>query len=220
MKKTLLLKAEVRQNVGSKAAAKVRTVGKIPATVYGHGEKPLSITLNAHDVAEGLHHGSRVVEVQVGSKKATMLFKDLQYDYLGKNIIHADLIRVDAAEMVKVSVPIEAKGTAQGTHEGGIVEEHVDSLEIECRVTDIPETIAVSVKELTVGNNIHAGEVELPEGMKLISDPNLLLFTCHLVAAAKSTEEMEEEIPVTPEVIGQPEQEPEAAKEAAKEAKE
>lgn len=203
MAKTLVLKAEVRENVGSRWAARVRKAGKIPATVYGHGKKPLSIMLDAHDVVEGLHHGARVVDVQVGRKKETMLFKDLQYDHLGKNVIHVDFMRVTATEMIKVSVPIEIKGIAQGTHEGGIIEEHADALEVECKVTDIPETIVVLVKDVGVGDNIHAGEIELPAGMKLVSDPELLLITCHLVAAAKTTEQLEEEVPAAPEVIGE-----------------
>ena len=203
MAKTLVLKAEVRENTGSKEAEKLRKQGKIPAIVYGHKQEPLAISLNSHSFVEGLHHGHRVMDIDVGSKKETIMVKDIQYDHLGKDIIHIDLIRVDVTEKVKVKVPFELKGTAKGTHESGIIEEHADRLEVECQVTDIPETIVVSVKEVGVGDNIHAGEVELPPGIKLVSDPETLLVTCHLVAAAKTTEEIEEEVPVAPEVIGE-----------------
>jgi len=203
MEKALLLKAEIRERVGSKAAEKVRKNGRIPAVVYGHKKKPVAISLDAHNLIEGLHHGHRLVEVQIGKAKETMIFKDLQYDYLGKDIIHVDLMRVDVAETVKVMVPIELKGTAKGTHEGGVLQEHTDHLEIQCRVTDIPETIVVWVKEIGVGDTLHAGDVELPDGVKLVSDPSTLLLTCSLVAAAKSTEELEEQVPASPEVIGE-----------------
>lgn len=206
MGKTLLLKAEVREETGSKSAERLRKQGRIPAIVYGHKKEPMAITLNVHDVTEGLHHGHRVVDVQMSGRKETMMFKDLQYDYLGKNIIHADLVRVDVTEMVCVTVPIELKGTAAGTHNGGIIEEHTDKLEIECRVNDIPEMIVVSVKEVDVGDNLHAGDIELPSGIKLISAPDTLLVTCHLVAAAKTTEQMEEEMPIAPKVIGEEEE--------------
>lgn len=204
MKKTLLLKAEIREHTGSKTVRKVREQGRIPAIVYGHKKEPAAISLDAHNFVEGLHHGHRLMDVQIGNKKEKTIVKELQYDHLGKNIIHVDLIRVDVSETVKVTVPIELKGTAAGTHEGGIIEEQTDHLEIECRVTDIPETIAVSVKDVHVGGTLHAGEIELPDGITLSSSPDTLLVTCHLVAAAKTTEEVEEEMPVTPEVIGEP----------------
>jgi large subunit ribosomal protein L25 len=201
MEKALLLKAEIREHTGSKSAARVRKGGRIPAIVYGHKEEAIAVTLDAHELVEGLRHGHRLMDVQIGRKKQKTIIKDVQYDHLGKNVIHVDLMRVDVTETVRVPVPIELKGTAKGTQEGGIIEEHTDHLEIECKVTDIPETIIVSVKEIDVGDNIHAGDVQLPEGVKLISDPQTLLITCSLVAAAKSTEELEEEVPVAPEVI-------------------
>lgn len=214
MEKTLLLKAEIRTNTGSRDAAKVRKQGRIPAVVYGHKQEPVPISLDAHNLVEGLHHGHRVVDVQIGKKKETMIFKDLQYDYLGKDIIHVDLMRVNVTETVKVTVPIELKGKAKDAHEGGIIGEHADHLEIECKVTDIPEIISVSVKNIGVGDTLHAGDVELPEGVKLVSEPETLLVTCSLVAAVKSTEELEEQMPAAPEIIGEAKETEEESKEA------
>jgi large subunit ribosomal protein L25 len=217
MGKTLLLKAEIREQTGSKAVQKVRKQGRIPAIVYGHNQEPVAISLDAHNFVERLHHGQRLMDVQIGKKKEKIIVKDLQYDYLGKDIIHADLMRVSVTEMVKVTVPIELKGTAKGTHEGGIIEEHADHLEIECRATDIPETIVVWVKEVSVGDALHAGDIELPDGVKLLSSPETLVVTCHLVAAAKTTEEVEEEMPVAPEVISEAKEAEEEEKETTKE---
>ena len=211
----LLLKAELREHTGSKAVRKIRQKGRIPAIVYGHKQEPVAISLDAHDFVEGLHHGHRLMDIQVGRKKQKMIVKELQYDYLGKNIIHADLMRVDVTESIHVTVPIELKGTAAGSHEGGIVEGHADHLEIECRATDIPETIVISVKELHVGEALHAGDIELPSGVKLVSSPEMLLVTCHLVAAAKTTEEVEEEMPAAPEVITEVKEETEETPEAS-----
>jgi large subunit ribosomal protein L25 len=207
MDKTLLLEAQVREHTGSKAAARIRKQGQLPAIVYGHKQEPVAIALDAHEFAEGLHHGHRLVDVKIDGKTQKMIVKDLQYDYLGRDIVHADLMRVDATETVRVTVPIELKGTAQGTHEGGIVEEHADHIEIECQVTNMPETILVSVKELGVGESIHAGEITLPDGVTLVSSPETLLVACHIVAAAKTTDELEEEAPTAPEVIGEKKEE-------------
>lgn len=216
MAKTLVLKAEIRERTGSKDAVRLRRAGRIPVIVYGHKKEPVAISVNEHAFVEGLHQGNRLMDVQIGSKKEKTIVKDVQYDHLGKDIVHADLMRVDVREMVKVGVPIELKGTAKGTHEGGIIEEHVDHLEIECRVTDIPESIVVSVKEIGVGDALHAGDIELGKGIKLVSSPDTLLATCHLVAAAKTTEELEEEAPVAPEVITEAKPEGEGSEEEAK----
>ena len=207
MEKALLLKAEVREKLGKKNTKQLRKEGKIPATVYGHKKEPASLFLNAHDTNVGLHHGGRILELQIGKKKETVIFKNLQYDYLGEEIIHVDFMRVDAGEVIKVKIPIEIKGKAKGTLGGGIVEEHLDKLEIECRVTDIPDSIEISVKDLDVGDSIHAGDVELDKGMKLITSKDVLLITCHLVAAAKSAEEAEGEEIAQPEVIGEKKEE-------------
>jgi large subunit ribosomal protein L25 len=213
MEKSLLLKAEIREQTGSGHAAAVRKQGRIPAVVYGHKEESVAVSLDAHNLVEGLHHGHRVMDVQIGKKKEKMIVKELQYDHLGRDIIHVDLMRVDVTETIRVSVPIELKGVARGTHEGGVIEVHTDRLEIECKVTDIPDSIAVSVKEIGLGDTLHASDVELPSEVKLISAPSTLLVTCGLVAAAKSTEELEAEMPAAPEVIGE-------VKEAEEEAEE
>jgi len=179
----------------------VRTQGRIPAVVYGHKQEPQAISVDEHDFVEGLHHGHRLMDIQVGKKKEKMIVKDIQYDHLGRKIIHVDLMRVDMKETLKVTVPIELKGTAAGTHEGGIIEEHADKLEIECKVSEMPETLVVSVKDVHLGDALHAGDIEMPDGVKLASPADTLLVTCHLVAAAKTTEELEEEAPTAPEVI-------------------
>ena len=203
MRKTLLLKAEIREHTGSKTVQKVRQQSRIPAIVYGHKQAPVAISLDAHNFVEGLHHGHRLIDVEIGKKKEKMIVKDLQYDHLGRNILHADLMRVNITEMVKVTVPIELKSAARGTHEGGIIEEQADHLEIECRVSDIPETIVVSVKDVGVGESLRARDIPLPDGVKLAGSPETLVVTCHLVAAAKTAEQAEEEMPAAPEVIGE-----------------
>jgi len=201
MEKTLQLEAQVRRGSGSREATRLRQQGRVPAIVYGHQKDPVAISLDAHDLVEGLHHGQRLIDLNFDGKTEKTLIKDLQYDHLGKSVIHVDLIRVSVTDTVKVAVPIELKGTAKGSHEGGIVEAHADHVEVECLVTAIPHVIGVSIKEMGVGESIHAGDVALPEGVKLTSSPELLLATCHVVVEAKTTEEVEEETPAAPEVI-------------------
>jgi len=205
MEKAVCLKVDIRKQTGSRAAAKVREQGRIPAILYGHKQEPVAISLDAHDLIEGLHHGHRLMDLQINKKLQKAIVKDLQYDYLGKEVIHVDLVRVDVTEIVTVTVPVELRGAARGAEHGGIIEEHADHLEVECKVTDIPESIVVPVKEVEVGNVLHARDIELPDGVKLASDPDTLIVTCSLVAAAKTTEQLEEEAPIAPEVIGEAE---------------
>ncbi len=201
MDKTLALQAELRERIGSKAAAAVRKQGRIPCIVYGHKEDPVAITLDGHDFVEGVHHGHRLMDITINGATEKMLIKELQYDYLGRNIVHVDLMRVDVTEMIEVTVPVELKGTAKGIQEGGIVESHADQLEIECLAIQIPESIVVSIKDLDVDQSIKAGDVKLPEGVKLITPPETLVVSCHVVAEVKTTEQLEAEAPTVPEVI-------------------
>jgi len=212
MAKTLVLKAQKREQTGSKFAVKVRSQGRIPAIVYGHRKEPETISLDTHNFIEGIHHGHRLFNVQLGRKKETMLVKDIQYDHLGREVIHVDLMRVKVTETVKVTVPIEVKGVAKGTHAGGIIVEHLNRLEVECRVTDIPENILVSVKELDIGDSLHVGDLELPEGVKLLTDTSTLVVACSEVAAM-AAEEVEEEAATAPEVIGEVTEEEEPSEE-------
>jgi large subunit ribosomal protein L25 len=214
MAKAFSLKAETREHTGSKSAARVRKEGRIPAIVYGHQEEATAVSLDAHDFVEGLHHGHRVLDVQLGRKKEKVMVKDVQYDHLGKQVLHADLMRVDVTERVRVTVPIELKGVAKGTHEGGIINEQMDRVEVECVVTEIPESIAVNIKEVEVGDAIHARDIALPEGVTLVTEPETVILTCSLVAAAKTTEELEAEAPIAPEVIGEVKEEGEGAEES------
>ena len=204
MEKRLLMEAEVREKTGTKVAARLRKNGRLPATVYGHKQTPESIALDAHQFELAVHHGHRVMDVKLEGKTETLMVKDLQYDYLGRDIIHADFMRVDITEKVKVSVPVELKGAAKGLSEGGMIEEHADSLEVECLVTNLPESIVVSVKNVGVGESLHAGDIELPDGVTLVSSTDTLIVTCPMKAAAVSAEDEEEEGedgPSAPEVI-------------------
>ncbi len=189
MSDTFVLKSEVRKAVGTKSSASARSQGKLPAVIYGHKQDSVSVLLDSHEFIEALHHGHRIFELDLGGKKEQTLLKDIQYDNLGKNVIHADLVRVDLTETVQVEVPIEHKGTAVGTTHGGMIDEHLTQLEVECVVTNIPETIPVSIKNLDIDQTIHAGDIELPPGVKLITPAEALILSCYEAAVAPEEEE-------------------------------
>ncbi len=201
MIEALSLQAERREHTGSQGAAAIRRQGRIPAIVYGHKQEPIAISLNAHDFVEGLHHGHRLLEVTIAGNTEKMIVKELQYDHLGRTILHADLMRVDVTERIKMDISLELKGVPKGTQEGGVLESHMDHLEVECLAIDIPESFTVSVKELDVGQSLYARDVKLPDGVRLITQPDLIVATCRVLQEAKTTEQIEAETPVAPEVI-------------------
>lgn len=211
MSDTATLKAQVRQESGSKVAARLRQQGQLPAVVYGHKQDPVSLTLATREFLEALHHGHRLFNVDLGGRKETLLVKDVQYDHLGKDMIHADFMRVNLSERVTVQVGVELRGTAKGAQEGGIVDDVLNHIEIECKVSDIPEVLVVNIKDLGLGESIHASQIELPEGAALITDPDAVIAVCHEAKAAMAAEELEGEAGVEgsgePEVITEKKQE-------------
>lgn len=203
MAEVMTLEAEIREQRGSKAMRRIRhpKIGKLPAVVYGHGQESVCLSLNAHDFVEALHSGHRIFEVNLPGGAQTLLVKDLQYDHLGKQVIHVDLMRVDLSERVTVTVPLDLRGTAKGTHEGGIVDQMLDHLEIECRVTEIPNVLVVSIKDLGLDEMIHARDVALPAGVVLKTNPEALICLCHLPKAKEAEEAAAAEGLQEPEVI-------------------
>jgi large subunit ribosomal protein L25 len=201
---TVLLKAETRKELGSKHAEKLRKEGKLPVIIYGHKQEPVALTLNLHDFTEAMHHGQRLLDIETDGKSEKLLVKDLQYDYLGKKIIHADMVRVSLTEKIKITIPLEFKGVSAGSHQGDLLDEHLDHLEIECTVTQLPGFIEVSVRDLDIGDNLHARDIELAPGITLVTDPEALIVACHLpvVKEVAEVEELEEAEETTePEVI-------------------
>jgi large subunit ribosomal protein L25 len=130
-----------------------------------------------------------------------VLVKEVQYDHLGLELIHVDFARVSLDEKVEVTVPITLKGTPKGEEEGGVLQQMLNELEVECLVTDIPDAITVNVSEMKVDDALHISDLKLPPGVRALQDPEVI------VAAVKVIEEDEaaptpEAESAEPEVIG------------------
>lgn len=202
---TPVIQATRRERLGSRYSRRLREQGSLPAIVYGHGIDPAPIALNAKEALEYFHRGWKVFELEVEGGKETVLLKDVQFDYLGSNIVHADFARVDLNERVETHVPIHLVGDAKGLKESGaIMMRPFDEIEIECTVANLPEYFEVDVSNLGVGESIHAREVTLPiESMKLLSDPEAVLATIMIQAEEKTAEEAVIGEGAEPEVISE-----------------
>ncbi|MCE5186436.1 MAG: 50S ribosomal protein L25 [Planctomycetaceae bacterium] len=188
MSETTVLKANLRTKSGSHASAAVRKQGLLPAVIYGHKQEPVAVALDAHAFLEGVHGGNRIFELDFEGQGGTVMIKELQYDHLGKNVLHADLMRVNLSERVTVAVPIELRGTAEGTQQGGIVEMVLSSIEIECTVRDIPESLPVVIKDLGLNQSMHAAQIVLPAEFKLVTAPEAVVVVCREPVAIKVEE--------------------------------
>ena len=198
----MVLKANRRTSIGTKHARRERAAGRLLAIIYGHGEEPEPISLDAHDALLEMQHGARVLSLDLEGKQGQFLVKDVQYDHLGTHPIHVDLMRVDLSEKVQVKVGIELRGTPAGIAEGGVLDHATTEVEVECLVTEIPDTITVSVKHLGTGDTLLAKDLELPPGVALLTDPEERIATVRVLAEEVPPEEEPGEEPEQPEVIG------------------
>jgi large subunit ribosomal protein L25 len=202
MAMTEVVHVQVRESRGSREARRLRAQGQIPAVLYGHGEQTVSLSVPAEEIAALLRHGGRVVELQ-GGATGSALVREVQWDVFGAEVLHLDLTRVSRGETVHMTIPIELRGDAPGTHEGGVVEHMVHDVEIECPVAALPEKLRVNINHLELGQQITVGELELPEGVKVLSDPATVVVQCVVAAEEVAAEGAPES--AEPELIGRKE---------------
>jgi large subunit ribosomal protein L25 len=186
------LAARTRDRIGSRYAKRLRERGALPAIVYGHGQDPLSVEFDAHEANLHFAKGERVfVLAMEGAKNEFVLLQDLQFDHLGTEIIHADFRRVDLAERVHVTVPLEFVGNAKGLKVAGAVLTHpVTELELECAVTNLPDVLEVDISDLGVDEMITAGQIPLPkETMKLLTPPDTRVVSIFVKAEVEDSGE-------------------------------
>ena len=183
------LTAAVRTRTGKGASRQARRAGKVPAVLYGHGTDPQHLELNAHDFAAVLRNSgtNAVLTLDIEGKEQLALTKALEIHPIRRNIQHADLLVVKRGEKVTVEVTVVMEGDAVP---GTLVTQDANTIEIEADVQSIPEQLAVSIEGAEAGTQFSAGQIELPEGVNLISDPELLVVN---VVAAPTAEELDAE---------------------------
>lgn len=179
------LTASVRSTTGKGASRRARREGKVPAVLYGHGSEPQHLELPAHDYAAVLRHSgtNAVLTLDIEGKEQLALTKALDIHPIRRTIQHADLLVVKRGEKVVVEVNVVVEGNAIS---GTLVTQDATAVEIEAEALSIPEQLTVSIEGAEAGTQFTAGGLELPNGVNLISDPELLLVN---VIEAPSAEE-------------------------------
>jgi len=200
----MTLAAEPRTAFGRRPTRRLRDRGSVPVIIYGHGEDPLAASVPAHELGITLDHGAHTLTLDLQGKKQQFLIKEVQYDHLGDTPIHLDLVRFDANERVTVTVGVELRGVPKGVTDGGVLEQHLADIDIECLVTDIPDTLRPLVTHLGLNETLLVKDLELPPGVRLISDGDERVATVReLAEQPESGEATEGETgDAQPEVIG------------------
>src|SRR6476660_1360326 len=171
MPKQVKLKAEPRTNVGRSAVRKLRARGLIPAVIYGGDNKPQPLQVTARDINAMMSQASGenvLVELEItgeGSSR-TALVQEVQHSPVGGDIRHVDFHAVSMDQMIQAEVPLEATGIAVGVKTfGGLLEQSLRALAIECLPADLPDRITVDVSHLNIGDAIHVRDIQLPQGV-------------------------------------------------------
>lgn len=166
-----------RDVTGKRRIRRLRASGIVPAVLYGHGEACVNLGIGVDEVKALVRHGARVVDLE-GAVNEKAFVRELQWDTFGVDVLHLDLARVSADERVNVEVAVELKGTAPGIAEGGVVDFLTHTVEIETLVVAIPEKLILRLGELKLDGHLNADKIELPEGVKLLTDPDTVIVTC------------------------------------------
>ncbi|MCL2181477.1 MAG: 50S ribosomal protein L25 [Treponema sp.] len=190
----VVLQAKSRQKAGSAESRRIRKSGRIPAVIYGRAGKSVSIDLDSSDFVKNTKgiSESTIVKVEVGDKSYEAFVKDTQRNIIDGQILHIDFYEVESGVALRAKVSLILNGNPIGVREGGMLENPVHEIEIECLPKDLPERIDIDISGLKANQSIHVRDVPLAEGVKLLSNPDqvvaLVKFAKAEAAAAVSAD--------------------------------
>jgi len=176
-----------RTEFGKGASRRARRDGQVPAVIYGHGEAPVHITLNARDLGNALKESNVLLNITIDGKTELTLPKSIVKHPLKQNLEHIDLVLVRRGEKVTVHVPVHT----EGKHDPDGILEHVhNTIEVETEATNIPKFLVLDIEGMKAGTFKLASDVVLPAGVTLVLDPTATVV--HLserrAATAEETE--------------------------------
>ena len=190
----LKLKAQVRDERGTRRSKRLRGRGVIPAVLYGLGQESISLGVENKEllkVLRGKGGEHAIVDLQVSGGaleqplKKTAIVKEVQRDHIRDGILHVDFAAISLTEKLVVKVQIVDSGEPIGVTQGGVLEHIIRELEVECLPSDLPEHITVDVSAMNIGNSIKVGEITAPPGVKILADPSLTVFTVSMPKVEK-----------------------------------
>lgn len=206
------LRATEREGKGKNAARRLRKTGMVPAVLYGDGDgwtRPLAVPTRVVDYTLQHVGDNALYDIVLGRGRPTARIVDVQRDPVTRQLVHVDFTPVNMRELIEITVPLTVTGEAVGVREeDGVLQQVAYELQVECLPGDIPQEIELDVTELAMNENLTLADIELPEGITLISDPEEVAVT--ITTPTEITAEEEEEAGIV-------EEEPEAVDEEAAE---
>jgi len=187
------LEAFERKDLKKGAAGRLRRSGKIPGIMYGsHEPKALAVLHSEFEKKFHTVSENTIITLEMGKEKHDVLVKDYQEDLLRGFITHIDFYEIEQGRVLRTNIPVELIGVAPGVREGGLLEERLHEIDVECLPKDIPETFKVNVESMNIGDTIHVSDLEVPEGVKILSMPEQVLVTVTTHKEVLEPEEGEE----------------------------
>jgi large subunit ribosomal protein L25 len=218
MAKQVKLKAQPRTATGRSAVRKLKASGIVPAIIYGGKEKPQSLQLSARDINVMLSHASGeniLVELDIDGEKAkrTALVQEIQHSPVGGDVVHVDFHAISMDETIEADVPLEPTGISTGVKNfGGLLEQNLRVLAVECLPADLPDRVTVDVSALNIGDSIHVRDIQLPPRVTIKVHPELTAFSVLAPVIEEEPVVAEAEAAAAgPEVIKEKKEEGEAA---------
>lgn len=194
------LNAVIREGKGRHAAERLRRDNKIPAVMYREGKPGTNLAIPENEWKKVLASGEHVVTLKIPGGDKQALIKDVQYDALGDRILHVDFNELREGQKVRVAVALMTKGVPKGHANGGVLNQPVHTIHVECLPTQIPEKIVLDVEPMELDDVIHIKELKLPEGVSAVDHADMVVVAVHQpraeVVAAPA-----EGAPTEPEVL-------------------
>jgi large subunit ribosomal protein L25 len=199
------LSVAVRTEFGKGGARRTRRAGKIPAVIYGHGGETRHVALPAHDFANAIRKNgaNALLTLDVEGAEQLAIAKAIQRHPIKPEIEHVDLLAVRRGEKVTVEVPLNVTGEIVA---GGLLTQEFTTVGVEAEATAIPAEIEVSIEGKQIGDQITAGDLELPAGATLTGEADQVLL---VISAAPTAEEIEAEVAEAADELGIVEDAPE-----------
>lgn len=205
MATTATISARSRDSRGKGAARQARREGRIPGILYGHGEDSVPLSVDANELHRLVHTISienTILDLDMGAGEPyKVLIRELQRHPFRDEFVHIDFFHVAMDEKIEVEVPIILLGTPTGVkNKGGVLDHQLRELEVFCLPGNIPEKVELEVSHLDIGDSIHVSDIQLPD-VEILTDLDRSVVAV-LAPTVIEVEEVAEEAPAEPEVIG------------------
>jgi len=186
MSQTTLI-ATSRTGSGSPAARRLRTEGHIPGVLYGRGMEPISVTVERREfrlALSGPAGANTVLALQVGGTSYPAVVKEMQRHPIRRTVSHIDFLQVNMNEEITVHVAVRLEGESKAVAAmGGLVDPAVDSLEVSCTPTDMPNEFVIDITDMQPDTVIRLSDIPMPKGVTPLGDPDMPVVTVLTTAA-------------------------------------